>query len=138
MAPEKLGWIMGLLDGEGSIVLNGKDSKRSPRITIPSTDLPILEELKRQAGGYICFRKDVRSHVRKAWVWMLSSKATLSLLAQGCHLLTCPLKRKRADYLLRRWKFGRLDRETRRELEAGFYALTDERELRDLSGRDVF
>ena len=127
----ELGWAGGMLDGEGSILLNGKHGQKSPRLTMPSTDLPVLEEMRRIVGGYVIFRKDRRKHVHKAWMWVASASNTLDFLARAAPHLRCPLKRRRAEYLLRHWVRGRkpssFDRES---FEDGFYALPDGRELR--------
>jgi hypothetical protein len=129
MDPMCLGWVMGVIDGEGSILLTKSGGTRNPRIMLPSTDIEVLEELKRLVGGYICKRADKREYTFQAWTWVLSSSATLNLLKSGVYLLRVPLKRARANYLLEHWKPG-MTREIRSNICDGFFKLPDLRHKR--------
>ena len=129
MGNQELGWVMGLIDGEGSILLAPSMGRRYPRIMLPSTDIEILETLKQLCGGYIVYKADKRKHVHRAWTWILSSSKFFSLLKKGVHLLRSPQKAARANFLLENWK-PRMSREERQLLTERFFAIQDLRERR--------
>ncbi len=127
MNERELGWVMGLIDGEGSILL-GPVAKgaRSPRIMLPSTDRALLLQLVELAGGYICPRPDKRKHVDWAWTWVLSKIPTIALLQEGWELLRVPQKRNRAKLLIDKWVYG-VTREEQIKIAEMFFAIPDEK-----------
>jgi hypothetical protein len=125
-----LGWVIGMIDGEGSILLTKSSGRRNPRIMLPSTDLETLQALKDFAGGYICKRGDKRLHTFQAWTWVLSGKAALELLRQSVFYLRVPQKRARAEYLLEFWK-PKMSADIRLKVENGFFDIPDNRRRRD-------
>ena len=129
MTGEQLGWTIGIIDEEGSILLNGKRGVKAPRITVPSTDIEVLDELKALWGGFITPRKDKRKQTLRAWMWVLSTNQALTLLRDGVSFMRVPLKKDRAEYLLKGWRTGRTRKE-RQAFEDGFYALEDGRRRR--------
>jgi hypothetical protein len=126
MHDRELGWVMGVIDGEGSVLLGPTKSGRSPRLMVPSTDRALLVRLKELAGGYICPRTDKRKHTDWAWTWVLSANPTLDLLRVGWQLLRVPQKRNRAKLLVESWKYGITPAEKAAVAER-FFAISDEK-----------
>jgi hypothetical protein len=127
MDDRALGWVMGYIDADGSILLNLLSSgRRAPRISVPSTDRMPLAHLKLLAGGYIISRTDKRKHVQWAWMWVLSKDRSLELLRDGWDLLRVPQKRARAKLLVDRWKWGTTIEE-RDQITEEFFAIPDEK-----------
>lgn len=122
-----LGWVAGIVDGEGSIVL--MPGYRAPRVTVVSTDIEILKTLKILVGGYIYPRKDKRKHTFQAWMWVVNSRFALDLLKEIAPYLRVPMKRARAECLLKNWK-PRMKHDVRDLVTYEFFSIQDKRHKR--------
>lgn len=77
MTQLELGWLAGIMDGEGTISLSRNQSKRDPvrwrrpALSITSTDREILDEVQRLCDGTICNVKKYRERMKPSWVWKL-------------------------------------------------------------------
>lgn len=71
--PVKLGYLAGILDGEGSIFIGKGRSKKGekcfPAIAIVNTDFRLMQWLKEEVGGYIRTKPDKRPNHKTAYVW---------------------------------------------------------------------
>lgn len=101
MTDLELGWLAGIVDGEGSISLDPTSGRwRYPRISIPSTDYEILAEVKRLLGGCISVKRDRRPNTKPSWTWKIhGGLQALRILGLIQPLLRCPKKRERAKFL---------------------------------------
>lgn len=76
----EIGYIAGILDGEGSISLKRQAGRRSlaPFIQITNSSKVLMDWIKERVGGYIyphsCMYRDGSTNRRDAWVWQLRKK----------------------------------------------------------------
>lgn len=104
MTPLELGWVAGIIDGEGSVVLEKRGKYRQPLLLASSTDMEILEELKLLLGGSITEKREKRKDVKRSWMWRLNgSQQVLLILERLTPLLRCPKKQKRATFLIKKY-----------------------------------
>lgn len=74
---------------------------RRPALSITSTDREILDEVQRLCDGTICNVKKYRERMKPSWVWkLIAGEKVLALLRVLVPHLRCPLKEKRARYLI--------------------------------------
>lgn len=77
MTDVQLGWIAGILDGEGTITAN----ETRILVSVGSTTLEMLKELQRLCGGSIRSNgKPQKPNHRSAWSWTLHGKNAFPLL----------------------------------------------------------
>jgi hypothetical protein len=84
LASEKVAYLAGLLDGEGTIcILRGshKETKErvwfesyTLRLSITNTNLALLEWVRQHFGGSIQERKEVTVRWNKTWIWYCGGK----------------------------------------------------------------
>lgn len=108
MRPEDLGWLAGILDGEGTITLLARSregrSHRQPTLSATSTDREILEHLVKLVGGNISRVVKYKAHHKDAWIWKLNGgSCVLEVLQAVRPWLKAPKKRRRAEFLLQRY-----------------------------------
>lgn len=99
----EIGWLAGIIDGEGSVSLDPRNDSRYPRISVPSTDMAILEKCKRITKvGSITPRHSRRSPKHSpTWQWRISgSRQVVEVLKQIQEHLACPKKKARAQFLI--------------------------------------
>lgn len=99
-------WTAGLIDGDGCISLqpSGPSRFRSPVVVVDSTDLEIIEELKRLHGGSVVRKKKYKDHHRQAWSWrMYGATNILAFLRGVLPYMRCTFKRERALMLVEGW-----------------------------------
>ena len=102
----KLGWVVGIIDGEGSVTFDRHGKWRRPGLSVTSTDIDILNELKELLGGAIIKVKERRRKkngdlFKSAWIWRLNGgRQVLNVLEQIVPFMKCPKKLLRAKYLL--------------------------------------
>lgn len=99
-----LAWAAGIVDGEGSVCLDKKGKVyRQPALTVYSTDLPIIEDLRRLLGGTVT-PVAIRANMTKpGWFWKLQGAQCLPVLKQLLPFMRCPKKRGRATFLVENW-----------------------------------
>lgn len=99
-----IGWIAGIIDGEGSITFSRHGKWRRPALSVSSTDVEIIQRLKELLGGGYWKAKVERKNRPKykpQWVWKLNgSKQVLKVLELIEPVLRCPKKKSRAKFLL--------------------------------------
>ena len=100
----QIGWVAGIMDGEGTISMDRRGIWRYPRISITSTDIEILVRIKETCGGFISPKKSTGLKHKNAWQWCISSSAMVikMLTAIEPHLM-CPKKKRRAAFILENW-----------------------------------
>jgi len=128
------GWLAGIIDGEGSIILEKTGSGwRHPAITVVSTDYAILEKCKKVANGGSINKKKVYDTIRKpSWMWRMGGgNKVLNILRLIEPYLICPNKKTRANYLIDGYlqhtvRYGRYSEEQKNaklEFERIFFTL---------------
>ena len=102
MRDVEIGWLAGIIDGEGSISLDPRNGTRMPRLSVPSTDIEILRKCVEITGtGNITKRNSRNSKHKETWQWRTSgSRKTIAILKQISKYLQCPKKAKRAFFLI--------------------------------------
>ena len=131
-----VGWLAGILDGEGTITLLARDPPRfrQPTLSVTSTDREILLALQALIKGNISrhTRADKKAEWRQAWIWKLNgADNVLQVLACVLPHLRCPKKRRRSEYLLSRYKhvtrrnghYTSEERELKQKFEEKFFLL---------------
>lgn len=102
-----IAYIAGIIDGEGSILLNNRSSKKSthrhPRITVANTSYELLLFLKSNLGGSICKKKVYKSHHKQSWCWSLGSNV-IKILELILPYLTITEKIYRAKLIINEYK----------------------------------
>ncbi len=115
----ELGWIIGIIDGEGSIILmNRKYGRRIPRITITSTDIEIMDKCKDILGGYYCKRNDKRYGTKQAYMFVLHGERAIKFLEKHWQKFVHPVKKKRALHVSKYYKVDNVN-----SFEKEFYLL---------------
>lgn len=135
MTPIELGWLAGILDGEGSILLASRSQPnrfRQPTLSATSTDRKMLERLVSLVGGFISKVKKYKHQHRDAWIWKLNgAQRVLAVLRDVAPVLSVPKKRARAYHLLahydeataRNGHYTPEQRAAKRAFEEAFFAL---------------
>jgi hypothetical protein len=135
-----VGWLAGLIDGEGSVTLDRHGTWRRPGVSAASTDLEILEKTKRLAGGSISKAKTERTDPRyegrprkRRWNWKISgARQALAILRQVLPHMACPKKIARARYVLEHYErltplnglvYSEDQKKAKRLFESAFFAL---------------
>jgi hypothetical protein len=125
------GWLVGIIDGEGSIRLNPRGSKggwRRPNVSVVSTDQSIVERCREISGsGWICQHKKTNKKHKDQFEWILGTPATVELLQEIGHLLVVGQKRDRALFIVHhhfsKRNYTKEEREQKAEFEKRFYEL---------------
>ncbi len=134
-----LGWLAGIMDGEGTITMVKRYGKhrrgfnfRSPALSMTSTDYEILVRVQRLAGGTINKVTRYRERVKQAWIWSRNGGPiileTLRLIEPH---LSCPKKQRRAQYQLANYQrvtkpnghYSLEERELKVAFEVAFFEL---------------
>lgn len=92
-------YLAGIIDGEGSITLTKmhKGEHRRPCLTIPSTDLELLDYLQTLIGGVIIDKKNYKD----SYTLIIKKKSNVfSILEQIYPYLRIMKKKKRALWIL--------------------------------------
>lgn len=103
MTDAEMGWLAGILDGEGTVTLlaRGHGKFRQPTLSITSTDKEILLEVRRLIGGNISNVRQYKPNMKPSWIWKLNgSRTVMDVLRVLLPHLHCPSKIRRAKYLL--------------------------------------
>lgn len=104
-----IGWLAGIMDGEGTISLaknsnvDGRARFRTPILSMTSTDREILERVQGLCGGCICEVKKTHKHPtwKPAWIWKISgANKVIEILRIIAPHMTCPAKVERARLLV--------------------------------------
>lgn len=117
----ELAWCAGIIDGEGSIMLNkGKSSMTYPTVSVSSTSVEILQKLKDLFGGCLVSKKTYENHHKQSYSWSLVYNKALEFLKVVRPFLVEKEKIRRADLLLSKYKSltKRNGRYTKEELKA--------------------
>ena len=98
MTDFELGWVAGIIDGEGCIgcYRYGRDkNKKRPIIQVENTSYDIIEKLSQLCGGvnYEIIRRN-RPRSKRIWTWRLYGKGLLGFLEKIEPILVS--KRERA------------------------------------------
>lgn len=101
-------YIAGIIDGEGSIILQRFHSNEHPApcVSIASTSMELLIWVKKVVGtGVIVSKKNYQPDIHKdCFSYVLKSNAALSLLEDIAPYLIIDTKVKRAKLILERYK----------------------------------
>lgn len=107
MTKEKLAYAAGLIDGEGSVVLEKRSKNspyRTPGVSATSTSYELLKFLKDNFGGYIVSKKSYKDNHSASWGWAMKSDAALKFLKDILPYMREKKKIKRAKLLLKDYK----------------------------------
>jgi len=84
--PGVLGYLAGLLDGEGTVIASrtrgtgSKNDSISMRVVITNTSLPLIEWLLEEVGGTFNLKPSQKAHHRQAYSWLLGGKNAADFL----------------------------------------------------------
>lgn len=108
MTETEKAYIAGIIDGEGSIMLQKihKNEHPAPCISIASTTLELLEWIKKVVGkGTITKKKNYNLEIHKdCYSYVLRRNDAISLLIDIQPYLVIDVKRKRAELILKKYK----------------------------------
>ncbi|MDU5110906.1 MAG: hypothetical protein E6248_10695 [Clostridium sp.] len=108
MTETEKAYIAGIIDGEGSIMLQKVHNNEHPApcISIASTTLELLEWIKTIVGkGNITKKKNYNLEIHKdCYSYVLRRNDAISLLIDIQPYLVIDVKRKRAELILRKYK----------------------------------
>lgn len=96
-------YLAGILDGEGSIVLEPYKGMWRISVNVDSTDRELLEWLKARYTGYIVTKKKYQDHHRQAWTWRVVNRPALAVLEAALPFMVIERKIARAKLLLEEW-----------------------------------
>ena len=108
MTQTEKAYIAGIIDGEGSIMLQRihKNEYPSPCVSIASTTIELLEFIKFTIGkGVISKKKNYNSDKHKdCYSYILKRNDAISLLIDIYPYLIIPAKKKRAELIISTYK----------------------------------
>lgn len=108
MTETEKAYIAGIIDGEGSVMLQKihKNEHPSPCISIASTTLELLEWIKKVVGkGTITKKKNYNLEIHKdCYSYVLRRNDAISLLIDIEPYLVIDVKRKRTELILKKYK----------------------------------
>ncbi len=125
-------YAAGLLDGEGSVLLNKSGAWRHPAVSMSSTTYELVAFMKRLYGGTICEKKE-REGCKQAWQWDVEYDSAIMALAAMFQFMREPAKLYRAKLIIAEYKVvtrrnGRYNEEERKaklDFELRFYRGVD-------------
>lgn len=98
-----IGWLAGFIDGEGSVCLDRRGVWRQPLLSATSTDIELLENVRRLVGGCITPVK-VRRPRKASWLWKLNgAQQVIVVLRTVVDYMHCPQKIRRAQHIIREY-----------------------------------
>ena len=101
-------YIAGIIDGEGSIMLQRihKNEFPSPCVSVASTSLELLNWLKKTIGkGMIVSKKNYNPEVHKdCYSYVLRRNDAIKLIDEICPYLVIDSKKKRAKLIIEKYK----------------------------------
>jgi intein/homing endonuclease len=94
-----LEWLAGFFDGEGYIGIAAQ-GKRHFQLTveITQTNLPVIEEIQKQFGGYVYTKRIKTLNTNTCWIVRFGAKEGLLLLEKLLPYLK--IKKTQAEYVL--------------------------------------
>ena len=110
----KLGYLGGIIDGEGTIVIAKTDKAGNKRsfhysaiLSVTNTDKRLMDWLKENVGGGVYIQKEAIGNHRKRYMWVMYVKGAYELLKEIKPYLV--IKQEQADvwiefYELSRWR----------------------------------
>ena len=108
MTETEKAYIAGILDGEGSIMLQKFHAKEhpSPCVSIASTTLELLEWIKKTVGkGVIVKKKNYNPEKHQdCYSYKLKYNDAINLIKDLYPYIIIPAKRKRAELILTKYK----------------------------------
>ena len=108
MTETEKAYIAGIIDGEGSIMLQRihKNEYPSPCVSIASTSLELLNWLKKTIGkGMIISKKNYNPEVHKdCYSYVLRRNDAIKLIDEICPYLVIDSKKKRAKLIIEKYK----------------------------------
>ena len=99
-----IGWIAGIIDGEGTITLERNGKWRYPSMCMSSTDKELVDAVKQFLGGLV---RSVKLHgkmIKPQWHWHSTGGIkiikTLKIISP---YLRCPKKKARAEFIIQKY-----------------------------------
>ena len=89
-------WFAGLFEGEGTFNIVKEKAKK---ISLTSTDLDVLERIKRMVGGSICATATKKEHWKQAYVWSVSGEVARAWVVKIYPYLLSRRKDRANDWL---------------------------------------
>lgn len=80
LRPMELGYIAGMLDGEGHIRLRYSNGQWSLETAIANTHRPVLDWIKKRIGGVVVSKAVKNPRAKPCWAWRASVRLSLRLL----------------------------------------------------------
>ena len=98
--------MAGLIDGEGSILLDRshKNQSRYPSVSMTSTSPELIEFCQTTFGGTVVLHKKYKEHYKQSWVWTIRSNACLTFLEKLLPFMKEKKKIRRASLLITEYK----------------------------------
>lgn len=72
-----MGWVVGIFEGEGTIIIRETDRRRSVRVAVGSTDLDVVERLQALVGGNLN-GPYARGKNKPIWHWRMDRQADVA------------------------------------------------------------
>ena len=80
MNSTELGWVAGLLEGEGSFLVR---NEHTARISCGMTDRDVIERLQSLCGGNVYLQKNkAKEYYKDVWVWNVAGDSAAILMYQ--------------------------------------------------------
>lgn len=126
------GYLAGIIDGEGTIILTKDKEFRYPTIAVSSCTLGILETVKEICdGGVITPKRTYKSTHSPSWAWKIERQRAIAILEEVTPFLKEPKKKARAELIIKDYtrltpRNGRYTDELRaakHEFEDAFFAI---------------
>lgn len=97
---QKYAYLAGIIDGEGSLLLNPYRGMWRPDVTVATTDRELAEWLKENFGGSISNKKVYESYHRPSFAWSVCNQKALAVILLARPYMQIERKQRRADLLL--------------------------------------
>jgi hypothetical protein len=102
-----IGYIAGLIDGEGSILLRRRSLGRSrvPAISVANNSRGLVEWLRQKIGGSLITKRTYGKNDRTAYEWRVKDAKAMGVLAVVAPYLRDERKKARAELILAEYPF---------------------------------
>lgn len=99
-------YAAGLLDGEGSVMLNKVSGSiwRMPEVSVSSTTIELIDFMEQYFGGYVSKVSKKEDHHKQAWHWRINYDGAISCLKRCLPWMLEPKKIYRGTLIVTEYK----------------------------------
>lgn len=97
LEPAYLGYVAGILDGEGSIRLRYAQGQFAVEVHVTNTCRRLLGWLQTRLGGFVVDHRSASAVHKRTWRWIVSARGARAVLEATCQYML--VKRRHAEII---------------------------------------